>query len=109
MYIGAFKLENKNQIAVVIPVSERDFDKAIRAAVSSTHTSCRIIDPMTRPEVYESAYKAITSKLDRNEALTILDRAKAKVSFFTPKREAPAWSAWIRVVDVTPIASLVLN
>lgn len=91
------------RVVVVFPVSVGDPESALHRVCKKAYgESYRVLQPRDTPEAYESAYEVVQKNLETGEVVTVLDRNGARVTFFTPKREAKAWSAWIRVVDITP-------
>lgn len=91
-----------NRVVVVFPVSVRDPEEALHRVCQKAYgKSYRVLVPWEKPDEYESAYEVVAQNLESGEAVTVLDRGGARVTFFTPKREDRAWSAWIRVVDIS--------
>lgn len=96
--------QDGRRVVVIFPISVRDPDEALhRACKKSYGTSYQLLQPRDVPEAYESAYDVVQKNLSEGESINVLDRNGARVTFFTPAREGQdrAWSAWIRVVDIT--------
>ena len=90
------------RVVVIFPVSVADPDKVLLGACRRAYgTSFKIIAPQDSREIYESAYGVIRENLRPGEAMTLLNAAAAQVSFYTPTRPNKAWSAHVRIVDVS--------
>ncbi len=89
-------------IVFVVPVSRKDPEKQLRRAVTKVYgQKFEILDPKTNRSAYDKAYEIVRARLRKDEHLVVIDPNTASVSLHTPKREHRAWSAWIRVVDIS--------
>lgn len=90
------------RVVVIFPISVGDPDAALERACRKAYgSSFERILPHHSPEAYESAYRVINQHLQAGEVMTVLEPQFGRVTFFTPKRENKAWSAYVRIVDVT--------
>jgi hypothetical protein len=94
-------LKEGNLIIVTVPVSEGHPERTLVPELTKKYgKNFDVLNPEQHLETYANAYALIRKKLRDGEALTLLNRNKAQVTFYTPKRKVTAWSAWIRVVDI---------
>ena len=77
---------------------ERVLGRALRKTCGKNF---HIFDPRLNRQEYEKAFEKIRARLDKGDHMVCWDWDKAQVSFYTPQRKNKAWSAWIRVVDIS--------
>jgi hypothetical protein len=90
------------KIVFVIPVSRGDPERALRRALRKVcGKNSRILDPVADVLEYRKAMDQLRARLQKGEHVVCWDWKEVRVSFNTPSRRQKAWSAWIRIVDIS--------
>jgi hypothetical protein len=92
------------KIVFVVPLKHGDPEAGLRRAIRKVcGKNFQVLDPELHKPEYERALTMMRSRLQYGEHVICWDKKEMRLSFYTPKRQQKAWSAWLRIVDISAV------